>query len=174
MFLELNHYGIKCIPLDWRKSYMVNRKQYVMYNGNSSDIRSITCAVPQGPILGPLLFLIYVNDLLNISDILFTIIFAGDTSMFINGDDLTAMETQLNSESKEVSIWLQVNRLYLDADESCFIVFKSVKKSDLEVNICTNDKCLSRVSQILFLGNTVFMPTYYRRVVDWPCSHGMG
>ena len=67
-----------------------------MYSDNSSDIQSITCGVHQGPILGPFLFLSYVNDLLNVSDILFTIMFADDTSMFINGDDLKAMETQLN------------------------------------------------------------------------------
>ena len=122
LFLKLNHYGIRGIALDWIKSYMVNIKQYDMYNDNSSDIRSITCGVPQGSILGPLLFLLYVNDLPNISDILFTIMFADDTSMFINGNDLKAMETQLNSELKEVSIWLQVNKLSLNAEKSCFIV----------------------------------------------------
>ena len=128
LFLKLNHYGIRAIALDWIKSYMVNRKQYVMYNDNSSDIRSITCGVPQGSILGPLLSLLYVNDLPNISDILFTIMFADDTSMFINDIDLKAMETQLNSELKEVSIWLQVNKLSLNVEKSCFIVCKSVNR----------------------------------------------
>ena len=88
LFLKLNHYGIRGIARGWIKSYMVNRKQYVMYKDNSSDIQSITYGVPQGSILGPFLFLSYVNDLLNVSDILFTIMFADDTSMFINGDDL--------------------------------------------------------------------------------------
>ena len=91
LFLKSNPYGIRGIALDWIKSYMVNRKQYVMYNDNSSDIRSKTCGVPQWSILGPLLFLLYVNDLPNISDILFTIMFADDTTMFINGNDLKAM-----------------------------------------------------------------------------------
>ena len=167
LFLKLNHYGIRGIALDWIKSYMVNRKQYVMYNDNSSDIRSITCGVPQGSILGPLLFLLYVNDLPNISDILFTIMFADDTSMFINGNDLKAMETQLNSELKEVSIWLQVNKLSLNVEKSCFVVFKSVKKSDLEVNLCINDKCLSRVNQVKFLGTIIDHKLTWRPHIDY-------
>ena len=78
-FFKLNHYGIRGIALDWLKSYMLNRRQYVLYNDNPSDVRSITCGVPQGSILGPLLFLIYVNDLPNVSDMLFTVMFADDT-----------------------------------------------------------------------------------------------
>ena len=138
-----------------------------MYNDNSSDIRSITCGVPQGSILGPLLFLLYVNDLPNISDILFTIMFADDTSMFINGNDIKAMETQLNSELKEVSIWLQVNKISLNVEKSCFIVFKSVRKSDLEVNLCINDKCLSRVSQAKFLGTIIDDKLTWRPHIDY-------
>ena len=155
LFLELNHYGIRGIALDWIIIYVVNGKQYVIYNDNSSDIQSITCGVPHGSILGPLLFSLYVNDLPNVSSILFTIMFADDPSMFINGDDLKAMETQLNSELKEVSTWLQVNKSSLNVEKSCFSVFKSIKKSDLEVNICINDKCLSRVSQVKFLGTII-------------------
>ena len=79
---------------------MLNRKQYVSYNDNPSDIQSISCGVPQGSILGPLLFLVYVNDLPNVSDMLFTVMFADDTSMFVNGENLSTLETQLNSELK--------------------------------------------------------------------------
>ena len=88
LFRKLNHYGIRGIALNWIKSSMVNRKQYIMYDDNSSDIQSLTWGVPQGSIFSPLLFSLYVNDLPNVSDILFTIMFADDTSMFINGDDL--------------------------------------------------------------------------------------
>ena len=155
LFLKFNHYGIREIALNWIKSYMVNRKQYVMYNDNSSDIQYVICDVPQGLILGPLLFFLYANDLRDVSNILFTIMFADDTSMFHNGDDLKAMGTQLNSELKKVSIWLQVNILSLNVQKPCFIVFQSVKKPDLEVNICINDKCLSRVSHVKFLGTII-------------------
>ena len=59
--------------------------------------------------------------------------FADDTGMFVNGDNLNTLETQFNSELKHVSTWLQVNKLSLNVEKSCFIVFKTVKKSDIEV-----------------------------------------
>ena len=103
----------------------------------------------------------------NVSDILFAIMFADDTSMFINGDGLKAKETQLNSELKEVSIWLQMNKLSLNVEKWCFIVFKSVKKSDLEVNIRINDECLSRVSQVKFLGTITDDKLTWRPHIDY-------
>ena len=85
------------------KSYMLNKKQYIWYNDNPSDVRSTTCGVPQGSTLGPLSFLIYVNDLPSVSEMLFTVMFADDPNMFVNGDNLNTVETQLNSELKHVS-----------------------------------------------------------------------
>ena len=68
---------------NWLKSYIENSKQYVHYNGYDSDKKTITHGVPQGSILGPLLFIIYINDFSRSSDILFSILFADDTSVFI-------------------------------------------------------------------------------------------
>ena len=72
---KLNHYGIRGRSLEWFTSYLSNRKQYVTVGGHSSTTRSITCGVPQGSILGPLLFLIYINDIAKSSDVLSFILF---------------------------------------------------------------------------------------------------
>ena len=67
---KLEHYGIRGVCLDWLIDYLRNRKQSVLYNGNISHETDVTCGVPQGSVLGPLLFLIYVNDISNSSSII--------------------------------------------------------------------------------------------------------
>ena len=79
---KLEHYGIKDTALLWFKDYLNNRQQCVKLGTVMTSLKSITCGVPQGSILGPLLFLIYVNDLPNVSDILNLILFADDTNIF--------------------------------------------------------------------------------------------
>ena len=88
---KLEHYGIRGIALQWFKDYLTNRKQYVSFNNYSSCFKDITCGVPQGSILGPLLFILYVNDIVNCSEVLYFIPFADDTNIFYsckNSSDL--------------------------------------------------------------------------------------
>ena len=69
LFTKLEHYGFRGIVLDWMKSYFINRKQFVQYNNHCSDLKEISCGVPQGLILGSLLFLLYINEFCNVSQI---------------------------------------------------------------------------------------------------------
>ena len=80
---KLEAYGIRGLALNWIKSYLSNRKQFVLYNDEPSSQGNVICDVPQGSILGPLLFTLYINDIANVSDIIFPLIFADDTNVFV-------------------------------------------------------------------------------------------
>ena len=99
---KLEHYGIRGSVLDWFKSYLSERRQFVSINGSSSSLMTTTCGVPQGSVLGPLLFLIYVSDLPKVSKKLKFYLFADDTNIYFDGDTLTNIAKIVNKELKSV------------------------------------------------------------------------
>jgi len=99
---KLQQYGIRGVPLDWFTSYLENRKQYVELKVKS-NLQQIICGVPQGSSLGPLLFLIYINDISNCSDSLSFRIFADDTTLFASSNNMLELEHLLNHELVKVS-----------------------------------------------------------------------
>ena len=81
------HYGFRGTVIDWIKKYLSNRTQYVYYNNIKSNSGKLSCGVPQGSILGPLLFILYINDIVNTSMLKF-VLFADDTTILYSHDDL--------------------------------------------------------------------------------------
>ena len=122
LLLKLEHYGVRDNMLNWFKSYLSNRKQYVYLNGVSSDIKEISCGVPQGSVLGPLLFLLYINDLPNISKILDFYLFADDTNIYYESESLDKLEKKVNKELRKL------NRLSLNISKTNFVIFHPFNK----------------------------------------------
>ena len=96
LLTKLEHYGIRDNMLSWFQSYLSNRKQYVSINGEQSESNEINCGVPQGSVIGPLLFLIYINDLPNISDVLKFYLYADDTNIYYESNSLQIFEKTIN------------------------------------------------------------------------------
>ena len=117
---KLSLYGVRNINLKLFKSYLSNRKQYIStYQGNT-DMAAITCGVPQGSILGPLLFLIFVNDLKK-STSLDPIMFADDTNLFYSHKNIKYLFETVNKELANISAWFQANKLSLNANKTKYI-----------------------------------------------------
>ena len=129
LLTKLEHYGIRGTPLAWFKSYLSERKQYVSVNGSNSSHLEVTFGVPQGSVLGPLLFLIYINDLPLSSSKLTFYLFSDDTNIYYDAENLYQLQRVINKELKKVKTWLDVNKLSLNIDKTNYIIFKSPQNS---------------------------------------------
>ena len=103
LLYKLEHYGFRGIVLEWFKNYLSNRKQYVSYNSCKSQLEDIVCGVPQGSILGPLLFILYINDITRPSNVLDFILFADDTTILYSHENIESQISVVDAELKEVS-----------------------------------------------------------------------
>ena len=150
---KLKHYGIRGIVFDWFDSYLTSREQYLCFNNVESDLELVTFGVPQGSILGPILFTLYINDIINSSSLLYPILFADDTNLLISGTNYDDVITVLNPELNQLSQWFQSNKLSLNVAKTNFMLFGSKRKRILSVKpIMINGKIIERVSETKFLG----------------------
>jgi hypothetical protein len=151
---KLEHYGVRGIPLKLFMNYLTNRKQYVVYNNVSSGLSNICCGVPQGSILGPLLFILYVNDISNSSNILHFILFADDTNLFCSDYNIKDLVSTVNCELSKLCEWFRTNRLSLNIKKTNYILFGSKRKpgSSEDLKVCLDGAQIVRVEHTKFLG----------------------
>ena len=182
LLYKLEYYGFRGIVLDWFISYLKNRKQFVRYQSCDSEYKNIKCGVPQGSILGPLLFILYVNDITTTTSLLEIILFADDTTLLYSHPDISSKVNLINNELREISNWFKANKLsvnasktnymmlgtshmtnkYIDVNEPCDgdvvdsttnIVFQNKEKiTKHKVNVILDNVSLERVNSTKFLG----------------------
>ena len=163
---KLEHYGIRGNTLLWFKSYLTNRKQYVNLNGTKSDTKEITCGVPQGSVLGPLLFLLYINDLPNISEKLTFFLFADDTNIYFESDNLDNLQKIINKELKKLYEWLCINRLSLNISKTNFVIFHAKNKPLHPITILINNKAIEEADHVKYLGVIIDSQLTFRRHME--------
>ena len=149
---KLYHYGLRGCAYSWFESYLTHRTQFVTYNGAKSKKLQIKCGVPQGSILGPLLFLIYINDLHTVCKHSFPILFADDTNLFLSGKNLDDMQTLLNEELTEIDLWLKANKLSLNIKKTHYMLFKNRGATEKDICLKIENEPITQVKKTKFLG----------------------
>ena len=123
LLAKMEHYGFRGVSNNWFRNYLMDRKQFVIINGQESETKQLYCGVPQGSVLGPLLFLIFINDLSNCTD-LFCLLFADDTTFQINDHNLQTLFQTANNELNKAATWFKANKLTLNVSKTKFILFR--------------------------------------------------
>ena len=149
---KLYSLGIRGNLYTWIKSYLTNRSQFVMYNNSKSETKFITHGVPQGSILGPLFFIVFMNDFSRASNILFSILFADDTTVIIEGQNYNNLILTLNTELNKLDVWLQANKLTLNTDKTHYMVFHRARIKSKTGKISIRNNAIDEVKSTKFLG----------------------
>ena len=148
---KLNHYGIRSKENSWFRSFLTNRKQYVSINGFFSQTKIVRCGVPQGSTLGPLLFLIYINDLNNALDKCTVQHFADDTSLLF-GNKCPPEISYVKNELQLLTNWLRANKISLNESKTKLLIFRPHRKLSITVpNIKLNNFILTPEKRLLIL-----------------------
>ena len=154
---KLYYYGVQGTSLDLLRNYLVKRKQYVQIGEVKSDITYLSTGVPQGSILGPLLFIIYINDIAKCSNLLHTIIYADDTTLMGNISTFElrngrTLDENINFELLKLTDWLKVNKLSLNANKTKLMIFHMPQRKLNPPIIKIDEIELEPISNFNFLG----------------------
>ena len=150
---KLAHYGVREIENNWFKTYLTNRKQHVTVSGQTSDNALIEFGVPQGSVLGPLLFLIYINDLNQAIKFSRVHHFADDTNLLLVDNSLKKRSKHINHDLKLLTAWLRANRISLNTSKIKILLFRPKSKRNItkHLNFTISVHYISQITQIKYL-----------------------
>ena len=168
---KLNIYGIRGTALLWLRSYLTDRTQYCRINGQMSNPLTVINGIPQGSALGPLLFLIYINDLPKCLEHATASMFADDTQIETSSNDVSVMKHELNHDLENVSTWLSANKLTLNKMKTEYMIIGSNKRLKhsqihLEPHIHIGESRIDRVKTTKSLGLMIDESLIWNAQVD--------
>lgn len=171
---KLRKYGIKSTALRWMASYLENRCHKTKVNNKISRSVDSIYGVPQGSVLGPLLFVLYINDISKVLTNSFVSLFADDTLISVSGHDLKEIVQTLNVELDILYDWLCVNKLKLNSTKTkCMLIgskHNCQKYSENDINVCIKNNKIEVVSEIKYLGVILDQQLTFSRNVDYLCK----
>lgn len=171
---KLNYYGIRGLTNDWFESYLSGRTQTTEVGSNVSGKKHCLYGVPQGSVLGPLLFLLYINDIVKASTLFTFFLFADDTNLLYANKDLKMLERIVNSELVKLCNWLTANKLTLNIKKSNFVIFRPhQKKISTSIVIKIPDQALGKYislenkEYVKFLGLLIDSKLSWKNHIDY-------
>ena len=154
---KLSHYGIRGCSLEWFHSFLNNRSVTTSVNNFSSSSLFINCRVPQDSVLGPLLFLIYINDISNANKSTKIRLFADDSNVFIIHNDIYKLFDEANIVINDLNHWFICNKLSINFDKTTYMIFKPTRNvndiiQNSKLNISVNNVVIGRTNSTKYLG----------------------
>ena len=153
---KAEHYGITGLTLNWLKNYLTERYQCTLANGIVSDSKLITCGVPQGSVCGPLLFLIYINDIAMVLKYCKVSLYADDTVIYLTHDNVNVALDLIQTDLNNLSNWCERNKLTINSKKNKYCIYgmrSNVKKSKtINTVLSLNNNILDRVCSYKYLG----------------------
>ncbi len=137
--------------MNWLKNYIGNRQQSVQTGEHKSTCRNVTCGVPQGSVLGPVLFILNIDDICKISEWLSFALFADDTNAFCSGENMQQLLEVITTEMVKLKLWFDVNKLSLNMNKTKLMLFGNCE-INTQVQIIIDGVNIERVYEIKFLG----------------------
>ena len=149
---KLLHNGVRGVMQHWFQSYLSNIKQYVSIKNCTSSISNIALGVPQGKLLGPVLFILYINDMYRSSNQMRFVHFRDDTTVFASDSDINNVDASVNRKLVGFNNWLKANRLSLNVSKPSHII---ISNQNYTIDIRIRDSILTKVLTVKFLGVTL-------------------